>query len=215
MNNIHSLFPEPLGAYELNRNITSTELKALKDEFWVQNIGNSVGTNKAVLDKKNLVSLREFVENSLKDYASKVYDFKDGDAELYLTQSWVNRTSPNGHHHKHSHPNSIVSGTFYFSGNDTDQIEFFHPVRGESGQSWYFPATEFHEHNCHSWLMPATVGTLYLWNSTISHSVPELKAKNDRYSLSFNTFVRGTIGEKQQANYVEVARPRDCRLEIP
>ena len=82
-------------------------------------------------------------------------------------------------------------------------------------RSWYFPATEFHEHNCHSWLMPATVGTLYLWNSTISHSVPELKAKNDRYSLSFNTFVRGIIGEKQQANYVEVARPRDCRLEIP
>ena len=61
MNNIHSLFPEPLGAYELNRNITSTELKALKDESWVQNIGNSVGTDKSVLDKKNLASLREFV----------------------------------------------------------------------------------------------------------------------------------------------------------
>jgi len=215
MKNIHSLFPEPLGAYELQRPITSTEMATLKEEDWIKNIGNSVGSDRFILKKKNLERIREFIENSLKDYASKVYDFKDGDAELYITQSWVNKTSTGEHHHKHSHPNSIVSGTLYFSGNDTDQVEFFHPIRGESGRSWYFPATEFHEHNCHSWLMPATIGTLYFWNSTISHSVPPVLGKNDRYSLSFNTFVRGMIGEKAQANYVEVARPRDCRLDIP
>jgi uncharacterized protein (TIGR02466 family) len=200
MNNIHSLFPEPLGTYDLNRDITSTELAALKEQSWVQNMGNSVGLDKAVLTKKNLASLREFIEDCLKDYTSKVYAFT-GDTELYLTQSWVNITSPGGHHHKHSHPNSIVSGTLYFEGNDTDQIEFHHPMR-EKGMSWFFPAKEYHEHNCHSWLMPATVGKLYLWNSTISHSVPELKGKNNRYSLSFNTFVRGTIGEKNQANHL-------------
>tara|TARA_B100001059_G_C17583288_1_gene450952 strand:- start:64 stop:681 length:618 start_codon:yes stop_codon:yes gene_type:complete len=191
MKNIHSLFPEPLGNYDLHRNITSTELSCLKEQDWNESTFNYASIDKNVLDKKNLASLREFIENSLNDYSSKIYQFDD-DTELYLTQSWVNITLPGGRHHRHSHPNSIVSGTFYFSGNDTDQIQFEHPGR-ETGQSWFFPPKEYHEYNCYSWLMPAPIGKLYIWNSTVSHSVPLLEGKNNRYSLSFNTFVRGNL----------------------
>jgi hypothetical protein len=31
----------------------------------------------------------------------------------YITQSWLNYTETNQYHHKHEHPNSLVSGVFY------------------------------------------------------------------------------------------------------
>ena len=196
---IHNIFPEPIGEYKLNRDLSKSEHDAFKDQAFRENVANHTSIDMFVLKKKNLGNVREFLEVCLNDYASKVYDFKNGSANLYITSSWVNMTKPGECHHKHSHPNLIVSGTFYISGNDTDSIEFHHPKKSIDGSAWFFPANEFNEYTSGGWHMPTLAGTLYLWNSNLSHSVPEVIGGDPRYSLAFNTFVRGQIGLENEA----------------
>ncbi len=47
----------------------------------------------------------------------------------YITQSWLNYTETNQYHHKHQHPNSLVSGVFYINCDDKfDKIKFFNQI---------------------------------------------------------------------------------------
>jgi hypothetical protein len=45
--------------------------------------------------------------------------------ELYITQSWLNYTEENQYHHRHEHPNSVVSGVLYFDSDKKDMIKYF------------------------------------------------------------------------------------------
>ena len=192
MNNIHSLFSEPIATYTLDRAFTKSEKDALINQNWKDSYGNlgSVDTN--VLSKTNLESVREFLNEAVLDFANQVYDFEEKNTELYITQSWMNKTTPGGYHNKHNHPNSIVSGTFYIETNENDVIEFFKP--GIETAAWNFPTNEWNTWNSETWKMPVSSGQLLLWRSSLPHSVPTMKGPNNRYSLAFNTFVRGTIG---------------------
>ena len=200
--NIYSLFPEPIASYIFDRAFTKSEKDALLNQNWKDSYGNlgSVDTN--VLSKKNLEDVRGFLNWAVLDYANKVYDFKDGDTNLYITQSWVNKTIPGAFHHKHNHPNSVLSGTLYIETNEDDLIEFSKP--GVETAAWNFPPNKWNTWNSETWKMPVFSGRLYLWRSSLPHSVPPTKGPNNRYSLSFNTFVRGTIGDESGANGISL-----------
>jgi len=205
---IHRLFPTPLGEYSLGRELSKDECDELfyggehisneARAMWSQNEGNLTSWQSNILAQPKLSELRKFIETSIDEYAKEAYNFRDN-AELYLTQSWVNLTKPGGHHHNHTHQNSIVSGTMYIGGNDDDIIEFYHPVTmGLLAASWHFPPKEYNEFNSGNWWMPARKGTLYLWPSHLIHGVPTVSGNKDRYSLSFNTFIRGEIGDHDE-----------------
>ena len=117
--------------------------------------------------------------------------------QIYVTQSWTNRTQPGEYHHTHSHQNSILSGVFYFDGNDTDVIEFWNSKHW-LGDRWAFERIKNNHFNSDVWQYPAKVGTLLLFPSHLEHSVPELEAEKDRYSLSFNTFFKGELGLSEE-----------------
>src|SRR5210317_846014 len=48
----------------------------------------------------------------------------DNEVKPYITQSWINFTKENGHHHLHAHANSIVTAVLYIETTEGDCIKF-------------------------------------------------------------------------------------------
>ena len=58
---------------------------------------------------------------------------------------------------------------------------------------------EFTQWNSPLWFFPAIAGELVLFPSWLQHKVqPNEKATTDRISISFNTFVRGKLGNNKE-----------------
>jgi len=188
---INNLFPTAVGSFELGRDLSKLEQKFLFNLETRPNSGNVTSTNNYVLRDKRLSSLRLFLNNSLQEYFQATMSPQDN-VKLEITQSWINYTKTGQYHHKHAHPNSIISGVFYIQAiKDVDKIYFFNekysPVR-------IYPK-EFNLYNSESWWLPATTGTLYLFPSHLTHMVEQVTTDDTRISMSFNTFYKGTIGD--------------------
>lgn len=192
--NIFSLFPTAVGKFQLDRELTKQELKHITESERRPNMGNQTSVNNYVLKEKPLKKLGDFLMESANKYFSEVYRPKDN-VSLYITQSWLNYTERGGYHHKHAHPNSFISGVFYVSADVTKDKIFFYG-REEYKQIKLEP-TDYNLYNSESWWMEAGTGTLYLFPSSLTHMVPAIDHDETRISLSFNTFLKGTIGENQ------------------
>ena len=122
---INNLFPTPVAAFELGRDLSKLEQKFLFNLETRTNMGNVTSTNNYVLRDNRLSSLRLFLNNSLQEYFQATMSPQDN-VKLEITQSWINYTKTGQYHHKHAHPNSIVSGVFYIqAAKDVDRIYFF------------------------------------------------------------------------------------------
>ena len=77
--------------------------------------------NSFLFEKEELKDIYVFVNKCLKDYARRVLAT---DQLLTVTQSWANTNIKGARHHEHVHPNSIISGVFYFQTNSSTPIIF-------------------------------------------------------------------------------------------
>ena len=189
---INNLFPTAVGSFELGRDLSKLEQKFLLNLETRPNMGNVTSTNNYVLRDKRLSSLGSFFNDSLQEYGQTTLSLKDN-LSLQLTQSWVNYTKKGQFHHKHAHPNSIISGVFYIQAiKGIDKIYFFND---RFNQIKTYPK-ELNPYNSDSWWLPATTGTLYLFPSHLTHMVEQVTTDDTRISMSFNTFYKGTIGDE-------------------
>ena len=195
---IESLFPCPIGHYELDRELSKDEMGYLKNIPMERNTGNDVSVRGDILHNDRMIELTKFIGNSLEEFCKETWDFNTDKVHLYITQSWTNRTKPGEYHHVHSHQNSIISGVFYFEGNENDIIEFWNSNSWLTGDRWAFQRLKNNHFNSDAWQYPAEVGTLLLFPSHLVHSVPEVEGEKDRYSLSFNTFFKGELGLSEE-----------------
>jgi uncharacterized protein (TIGR02466 family) len=190
---INNLFPIPVAFFKLGRDLTEPELSFIKGQEHYKNTGNTTSKDRKILKSKELTELREFVEDSMLEYFKSIHAPKF-DVSLYLTQSWANYTQKGQFHHKHAHPNSIVSGVFYpqadkavdriyFYKNDYEQIEV--------------PVAEYNPYNSKSWWFEVGAGDLILFPSGLTHMVETKEDDNTRISIAFNTFVKGYIGSDE------------------
>ena len=55
-------------------------------------------------------------------------------------------------------------------------------------------------------MLPMKKGELILFPSNLQHSVPANQSDEDRISLSFNTWIKGDIGDKEKLTYLPLDR---------
>jgi uncharacterized protein (TIGR02466 family) len=196
---IESLFPNPVYISHINRKFTEKELDFVTNQKnnSINNEGNISTTDKYILNKIELKEINEFIKSQCHNYLDKVICPKNN-IELYVTQSWLNYTKENQYHHQHSHPNSIISGVFYFDCNkENDKIKFlntdYQQISPEINDS------KFNLWNSTSWWFPVETGQLIMFPSYIDHKVDNKKGNNIRISLAFNTFYKGVLGENNNA----------------
>jgi uncharacterized protein (TIGR02466 family) len=157
-------------------------------------------TQRKILKNKELTELRDFIEDSMIEYFKAIHAPKF-DVSLYLTQSWANYTEKGQHHHKHAHPNSVVSGVFYPQADRAvDKIYFYK----DGYERIKVPAKEFNPYNSESWWFEAGTGILYLFPSSLTHMVEAVTAAETRISLSFNTFLKGNIGDNHSLTELKI-----------
>lgn len=189
---IHNLFPVPVGIYKLDRDLTTKELSFFKNQETRPNMGNTTSVNNTLLKAKELTKLREWIETSLSDYFANIYNPKHL-VNLKITQSWTNYTEKGQYHHKHSHPNSFVSGVFYIQADRSEDKIYFYKDKYEQIK---FPPKEWNVWNSESWWFEAGAGDLILFPSSLTHMVETVRHEQTRISMSFNTFPVGIVGEE-------------------
>ena len=196
---IHNLFPTPIYTTKINRGFTKQELQFVKEQkkHCSKNAGNINTYDNYILNRKEFKNIKKFLDKHCKEYLDTVICPKNN-LELYITQSWLNYTEANQYHHKHSHPNSVVSGVFYFDSDvKNDKIFFSHPttyqqIRPETDKE------KFNLWNSGTWFFPVETGNLFMFPSSTTHQVETKKGNNTRISLAFNTFYKGTIGSNPE-----------------
>jgi uncharacterized protein (TIGR02466 family) len=188
---INNLFPIPIGKVDLPDCITKKEFEYITSLARSQNESNSTTVNKKLFKEPELKRLGTFCEQAAHDFFQQVYAPKNL-INLYITQSWANYTEKNQYHHKHQHPNSLISGVLYISSDDdTDRINFYKELKSQ----YHIPTENFNHWNSESWWFPVKSNTLLLFPSDLTHMVETKKTPGTRISISFNTFFKGQLGD--------------------
>jgi len=185
------LFPTTVANFKLGRDFTDDEMSFIDTLDQRGNEFNKTSTNSYVLEEEILSDLKQFCTDAVNDYFYKVYKPSE-DVKLVITQSWVNYTNTNEAHHKHFHPNSVLSGVLYIQTQSDDKIVFYNP----KDLPYEFKKIDFNFTNSPSWWLPTGKASLLLFPSTLEHSVPRKETFGTRISLSFNTFWNGPIGSE-------------------
>jgi uncharacterized protein (TIGR02466 family) len=188
---LHSLFPTPVGKFELGREFTTKENTFVVNQPTTKNMGNTVSNDSYVFRHDTLSSLLAFVQESVDTYVKTIYAPKE-DVRLRVTQSWLNYSKPGEWHHKHAHPNSFVSGVLYIkAAKERDRIYFYN----DTYEQISMPTENFNLFNSKSWWLPVETGSLMLFPSSLTHSVATVQ-EEERISLAFNTFPVGYVGNE-------------------
>ena len=192
---INSIFPTPIYISKLNRELTNQELSFIdKTKLDVyKNEGNTTSNHNYILNHKVFKNLKTDLYLRVKDYFVKVLSPTDT-ITPYITQSWLNYTEANQYHHKHQHPNSLVSGVFYINCDEQfDKIKFF-----KDGYKTIKPEIkDWNIWNSESWWFSVKTGDIILFPSSLTHMVENKEGSNTRISLAFNVFIKGIVGNNK------------------
>ena len=195
---INNIFPIPVYMTEMDRGFTKQELNFVKEQkkHCDKNAGNIKTKDSYILNRKEFKNIKKFLNKHCKNYLNTVICPKNN-VELYITQSWLNYTDANQYHHKHSHPNSVISGVLYFDSDiEKDKILF---SKSDSPQiKPTIDNTKFNLWNSETWFFPVETGRLIMFPSSTIHQVEIKKGNNTRVSLAFNTFYKGTFGSNSE-----------------
>ena len=138
-----------------------------------------------VLNDPKVSTLRNWIVDCLDEYAIQVlgYDI----AGMGITQSWLSIKDNQQRHIAHKHPNSLISGVFYFDDHDTaitftNQDNDFLMVKRNPEIA---PYNQYH-------IQPTKYG-LILFPSYMEHEVT-VNDEQKRYSMSLNSIPLGGFG---------------------
>ena len=193
------IFPIPvlITKYE---NSMENEFKFIENLRYVEQKenGNFKTDDTYLLKHKELSKIKDFIYESLNKFTQNIYQTKQ---RLVVTQCWANRNPPNSKHHEHVHPNSIISGVFYFRQSKTlPPIQFSKSIQ----ESFKLNPEKYNSLNSETFLLPMVDGELVLFPSSLRHAVPINKGNDTRYSMSFNTFCIDELGSKDSLTHLNI-----------
>ena len=201
LENITKLLGTPVFQSPEKYKFNKSELEFIdkqRENTIINQSGNSYSKNNYVLETPELKDLKEFCNNSLSIFFYDRFKVKK-DIEIYITQSWINFNQKNTSHHRHKHVNSIISSVIFIKG-EMCPITFYNSERNLFGNLLSFEDfTAPNENNTSQVYFNNQNGSLFLFPSTLMHSVAKNKSDVERISLSFNTFIKGQLGGTQNS----------------
>ena len=154
--------------------------------------------NTYIMDEPECVDLKKFVLDIAKNFAQQtlMYDYD----EWTFSQTWVTWKEPGQQHVPHTHPNSILSGVFFYGYGEegTPAIEFHRNDFQGNTQTIMLKEKSDKRASPFAWkrfTIPFKAGTLLMFPSWFRHSVPINKTKYTRKSVSMNIVPKGMLGD--------------------
>lgn len=153
--------------------------------------------NSYILEDNFLVRLKQEIDKNITHYVTEVYKIDTSSIEFYITTSWCNKFQKSQSGVRHEHRNSIFSGVFYIdAAPDSGQLSLENPVQSLPSPTFEFDYTNSNMFNSRVWAIDPKDNLLVIFPSHIMHSIKENTSSTDRYSVAFNVFVRGILGDQ-------------------
>jgi uncharacterized protein (TIGR02466 family) len=168
-----------------------------------QNYGER-SKNSYILDEPECKDIKTLLLGISKTYGDMLgYNYES----YRFGQSWLSYKHPGQQHIQHTHPNSLISGVFYFGSPEPDTPAIkFHKMVGGFNQSSLVPKEVLDKRELkYAWRefnINFSPGLLLLFPSYLHHSVPQNKTNTTRCSLAFN--VVPTIGFGEETSLTEL-----------
>lgn len=190
------VFPSVISATRLESNLT---------EFW-KNIENleffpsTADDTHLVFSSRNMKILESYLELK-KILLDTFYDFKNQTLKLHttdfdITTSWITKTDPEGFCQYHCHRNSYYSGVLYNS--KTNQPDsgnlLFTDVGIKEETILINQPTEWNILNSRRIVIEPDENLLVFFPSSLRHRISRYTGLTPRYSLAFNIFPIGNLG---------------------
>ena len=191
MSSIIPLFPSAVMVCSAKYAFSAGEEEYIRKFEYGDNSGNLKSSSDRILQQPELAVLRVFVQKQIKSYTQNLLKL-DSSIDLYITQSWLNKAEKDQYHPLHNHPNSVLSGVLFLSGGGKLPPIRFHRFNPLFPLELNF--TELNDFNATCRWFEPVYGQLILFPSSLLHDVTPNKTDSPRITLSFNTFVRGEIG---------------------
>ena len=195
------IFPTPVLITKYEGDI-SEETKYVENlEYLSQKENKNFKSKDSYLLKHEIFkNIKSFFGESIIKYTEKVLNSKQ---RLVITQCWTNKNPPGAKHHEHVHPNSMVSGVFFFKiGGKLPPIQFAKSIQG----AMKLDPVKYNNVNAETFLLPCVPGELLLFPSNLKHSVPINLSEETRYSMSFNTFCIDILGAESSLTHLDIRR---------
>ena len=164
----------------------------ISDLEWYANDDNITSRDTNVLDNPKYEKLKEIATEMSKTYFYNLLGVYPS-VDLYITSSWFNKTTQGQSHHKHFHPNSVLSGILYIDGDN-----FITAFESDPSSDFDFDKQPnmWNSNQCY---LSFTKGDCVVFKSNTPHFVPKYEGVTHRITLSWNTFVRGNISTNPTA----------------
>jgi|TARA_R110002153_G_scaffold128340_1_gene276290 uncharacterized protein (TIGR02466 family) len=193
---IQPIFPTPVGFLQMDKALNKKILEFIKIKqlkFIKNPAGNSISSDVYILDNDELSDIKKVLTDSVNEYFKKIVN-PGKDMKLNITTSWINVNKNGESHHKHKHPNSIVSAILYIDTCEGDTISFIKEHQDLFGNFKYTGthATMWYSAECFG---SVVVNTLIMFPSTLPHQVNPRPntCTGTRISLAFNTWFKGEM----------------------
>lgn len=189
-----ALFPQLALVFQ-KHDLQAAHLQYLESLPYAANFLN-YSSAKNLHEHAELADLIDFFQNSINSYMNKMgYIYNS----VSITQCWANKNIKGSGHHLHSHSNSFISGVFYLTDDGGDIIFQNNTYRMLS------PAVQkLNAYNSQDYYIPPLAGRLVIFPSHIAHAVQPNREEIIRYSISFNTMLKGPVGEWSHASWTEI-----------
>ena len=195
------IFPTPLLITKYEGSLVD-ELKHINTLDWIKQNSNENFKSKDtyLLDHEQFKNIKNFIYEALNKFTKNVFQ---SDQRLVVTQCWLNKNPKGSKHHEHVHPNSIISGVFYFKQDPKlPPISFSKSIQ----HAMKLDPKKYNNLNSETFLLPCTDGELILFPSNLKHSVPVNMGDEPRISMSFNTFSIDTLGSEDSLTHLDIRR---------
>lgn len=196
------LFPTPLYVGKLDDGVTDAEFEFVNNDalytFSKDNPGENTGTHhNHVLNFPELSRIKNFIQEHLDFYAENIMCVEN---KIHPTISWLNKNKQGTSHYRHYHVNSIISGVFYFT--DEPAPITFHNEKNFSFNPLKWDPFRYNQFNSTKSDAQVQKNILLLFPSFVEHSVQPNRSNDPRISLSFNTWIKGDIGNVNSSSYL-------------
>lgn len=193
---VHEYHPIPI--FQNNIGVEEEDLKLVKSlEYERMDTNNGSFTkDKYILNKMPV--LKNKIEKQIELF-TRNYLKINKDIGFRLLNSWTNIHYPNDFAQSHTHINSVFSGVYYLQTTDNSgDLEFSTPhFNNNISKGLLFQFDEYTHVNANHYRIKPYDGEIVIFPSHLAHGVCKNESDQERYSLAFNVFPTGVLGDKE------------------
>ena len=198
---VYPLFPRPLYRSKVD---VGVDVDFILSQEMRDNNTNLMSINQNLLSETRLEKLYLEITKHLNFFLSEFLGAKN--CEAYITQSWSLFNMPGHGMHEHSHSNSLISGSYYFTDMpkpDSDMV-FNRYTGNQMPLKFSLDEEKINEYNTMDVSVKVEKHDVIIFPSDISHYVADNLSNSPRHSIAFNAFVRGQLGDHNKSNLLMI-----------